>query len=240
MVELPIELATGEKKVVSCPTKLKDLTTEKFQRIALDWSYDGTFQSLVKLFGILTDQRFSTYLESTSILMATILRLTQFVFFMDGDLLAMEKPKEFRYNGRVIPIPSKLGRLTLGQNLQIKQALKGNPRGYIALALAVYLQPIIDGTPFDEERMAVLQKEFEALPITETYHVGFFYSSQRTPSGSVLDVFLPLTRKIMKGLNFVRRLQNRHEWNSLSRTMISSSSLNSVISFLPLIQMLPI
>lgn len=207
MVTIAIETASGKKRLIECPTSIFEMTTELYQKIITDWTYDETLTSIIKLFALMTGQPFADYYDSTDLeLERAVVKYTKFIYFMEADLQLLPQLNYFKYGNREIPLPKNLGRLTLAQNLFMKKAITSkDSRSYIAFALAIYLQPLIDGSQFNEDRVDQLEKEFLQLPISQTYQVGFFYSSQRKPYGPLQRLFLPLTKRITHAQVYVKR-----------------------------------
>ena len=167
------------------------LSTGQYQRIVTDW--DG--KDLVKAFSILSGIEYTAVAASDSQEMEEALILsTRFLFTDEPVFKQFDLPKVITIRGKDIPIPSRIGRLSIAQNLHVRQKL--NPeRSYdelISFVTAIYLQPLVDGGLFDfgkaigetdQEKEISLETEVKKLPIMQTYPVGFFLLSQLLGSG---------------------------------------------------------
>lgn len=77
---------------------------------------------------------------------------------------------------KIITIPRDPSELSIGQNIHLRrdfidksQLLEEN----ISIAVAIYLQPLIDGK-FQVERAKELAREIDEMPISLIYPIGFF------------------------------------------------------------------
>ncbi len=73
-----------------------------------------------------------------------------------------------------VEIPKKVGSLALGQTLLVYQKFLEGELGALSYAIAVYLQPQLDGE-FDREKALKLEGVVRQLPLKETYPVGNFF-----------------------------------------------------------------
>lgn len=191
-----VTLYVNDKKV-SAADRWGHCSTGVFQRIITEWDPELPIlkRDRLKLFGILTGTDFKGVAESQSeTLEAAVWQVTNFVYYEQMDFDALPRPKTLTVKGITVVIPEQLGRMTIGQNIHVRQALMsgGNPAEQISLACAIYLQPLLDAsvvdgkeTPaeFNYERALQIEEHIKAMPITEIYPVGFFFSSRLAPYG---------------------------------------------------------
>lgn len=199
------------------PDSWRVCSTGIFQRILRDWEPDKPIaaRDRVKLFGILTGTEYKAVSESKDeVLEAAIWQVTSFVYYEPMDFDALLRPKTLTVNGRTVEIPDRMGRMSIGQNIHVRQAIMSgvNPAALVSLATAVYLQPLLDAAvvngkevpaEFNYERAQEIEKHILEMPVTEIYPIGFFFSRQLTPSGSTQWNSLRL--KILRKVQNVRR-----------------------------------
>lgn len=193
------KLANGKTIEGKLPLTLYETPTGMFEKVYDKWDGLVTHESLAKLFAIITDQDIKDYLDSTDErLEATIVKCTQFILENQVDLNKLEVPKFFKYKEDLIMLPTELRNMTLGQNLYIRsRGINKDIRGCVALATAVYLQPLIDHTGFNDKRAEALAMEFRDLPITEIYPIGFFICRRLNSNGSGRKAFSDPISKTM-------------------------------------------
>lgn len=92
-----------------------------------------------------------------------------------------EYPEVIEIGKRLIKIPSDPGRCSIGQKLNLQAAAReaiesGKPHcDLILYACAVYLQPLIQATVFDDEQLESVMKIIDELPVTVVYPIGGFF-----------------------------------------------------------------
>lgn len=92
-----------------------------------------------------------------------------------------EYPEVIEIGKRLIKIPSDPGRCSIGQKLNLQAAAReaiesGKPHcDLILYACAVYLQPVIQATVFDDEQIEVVMKIIDELPVMLVYPIGGFF-----------------------------------------------------------------
>lgn len=87
---------------------------------------------------------------------------------------------EIKINGKVIKVPNPSTQ-TIGQKLLMQSKVRiaqGNNTMHAELvcdAVAIYLQPLIDGTEFDDSRIEEIKRIVYSLPLVDVYPVGSFF-----------------------------------------------------------------
>jgi len=173
----------GQKFRIESPTTYSEVKTGTFQKLIEGW--DGKFnpKSLVVLYSILTNTKFTDISTSkSSKLEIAIYKVVGFI--AAEDLNQLKTPETFTYKGRIIKLPKRLERLTVGQNLRVKQVLMKDFRLCISTITAVYLQPLIDESEYNDDRVEELALEIEEYPITLTYPMASFFIEQLVISGT--------------------------------------------------------
>lgn len=166
----------------SVPSKLSECSTDTFQKIA-DWDADKPLseRDRVKLYAILCDKPYEVILNNDDeTLSGALWECSRFVY---EDPIDETLPKFIQFRKRDLAI-NKNYKMTIGQGIHLRQAINSgvNPNTLISLAVAIYLQPLVDGV-FDYDKAKEYEKEVRAMPITVTYPIGFFFLSKLRPSG---------------------------------------------------------
>jgi hypothetical protein len=224
-------ITNGKRR--KAPTCWREVTTDQAQRIARDW--DCTDK--IKLFNILTGTEYAKVRDSTE-LGSKFWDVIQFAYF-PAEVRNAKMPKVFKLNGKYLSIPKKVGRLSVGQAIAVRQkmeqvqarlesAMKQDPdfKKYcfkdnfffdelVSFACAVYFQPQYDDAPFDDERAEQLEADILKMPITDVYPVGFFFLNQQLNYGKrSMPVFL---QRIARRMPSVRAFLEWLRWKSLPR-----------------------
>lgn len=190
----PVKL-NGEKAV--CPSCYDELKVRHYIRIIKEWE-DGTDiadRDYFKLFNILTDNKFTGF-EQTVENQVTLINLVGWVITEPFDF-NKALPKVLRFQGKNISIPPDPRELSIGQNIHLRRDFieKSNRiEENIAIATAIYLQPIIDNSLFKLKRAEEIAKEIEEMPITLIYPIGFFLLSRAMKFGTRPEQTLPLIK----------------------------------------------
>lgn len=171
-------------KPVKCPACWEEATVRVYQNVINELA-EG--DNNIKVFSVLTGTNYSSLWDETSeILEAEIYRATAFVFNQPHDFRDKPMPKSIKLRGKIIPIPTQLQKMSVGQNFHIRSAMApGKPlEGLISLACAVYLQPLVDGSKFDWTSAKQLEEEILEMNIYEVFPIGFFLLSKLNNSGA--------------------------------------------------------
>ena len=197
-----VTLASGKKEEIVFPLTYYETPTGVYERVHAEWSGEMTPESLLKLFSIITGKDYTEYRDSTDLrIEAMMLEAVGFVVNNPVDLQAIPKPKFFKIDGRVLELPEyevKYKKFTLGQLLLIRRVgMMKDIRAGISLAVAVYIQPLLDGK-FDDERVDYYKELVKQLPITDTFPIGFFILRRANNLGNGLIDYLRLIWQITR------------------------------------------
>lgn len=167
-----------------CPSCYEELTVHHHQRIVSEWEIDKpvTERDWFKLFCILTNTDFKSF-HATSTNEVTIWNAIK--WFDPNYVFAQEIPKVLQIGDRVIDLPESLGDLSIGQNVHARQILDqavhyedkdGSllEHSRYSAAVAIYLQPLFDGSKFDFNRAMELEKDILNMPAYLIRPIGFF------------------------------------------------------------------
>lgn len=170
-------------------------TTDQFQKMATDWNGED----LVKLFSILSGMDYKVLSNTHDLILEEqLLTATRYVYEEPMDFKEATLPHWIEINGKQIRIPAKLGDLSIGQNIHVRQAIDKAKsfEELISFVVAIYLQPLYDESEFDYHRAIELEHDVLKLPITKTYAIGIFFLRRLTASGrsTMSKVSLLITR----------------------------------------------
>jgi hypothetical protein len=178
-----LTLDVNDKKL-KAPICWEECTLEVFQRIFRECD-DG--DNLVKIFSAITGTKFKDiWADANEELDAAIYQVTAFVVNQKQDFRTKKLPTKIRISGKTVVIPKKLEALTIGQNFHVRGAISKEKKlePCISIAIAVYLQPLIDEAPFDYDRALLLEKEILQMNIYDVFPIGFFLLKRLTNSGN--------------------------------------------------------
>jgi hypothetical protein len=186
-----------------CPTSYDELTAGTFQRIYKEWDLDKELheRDFFKLFSILTNSSFVSVDQSPENETA-IWELTRWVIETNPEYGAYRNVMTFQRKD--IEIPERIGALSIGQNIILKQLLEKSRtlEENICIATAIYLQPFVMGTKFDYKEAKKLNLLIEQMPAKDIYPIGFFLLSRVMSDGkkrtSNLRLILSSLRKILR------------------------------------------
>lgn len=168
-----------------CPVCWEEVKVRQHQRMISEW--DATKQladrDYFKLFTILTDSDFTKF-HSTAVNEVTIWNAIRWVIEQPFNF-SNETPKALEIGGKSILLPTKVADLSIGQNIHLRQAIEGGQALFdkdgkvvdysnYSLAVAIYLQPIIDGAKFDYDRALEIEKQILEMPAYKIRPIGFF------------------------------------------------------------------
>lgn len=155
------------------PPKLTPCTTEQFSKICTDWNGED----LVKLFSIIASMDYKVLHDTHDyVLEEQLLNATRFVYEEPMAFKEAKVPESITINSLTVKVQLKIGSLSIGQSIHVRQALEKAKawEELIAFVVAVYIQPIYDESDFDYHRAMELEQDIKKLPITETYPLAFF------------------------------------------------------------------
>lgn len=181
-----IHLSVNDKPVV-VPSCWEEMTCHVYQRL-MGETKEG--DNAVQVFSALTGTPFAKVWESDKEdLDAAIYQAASFVFNTPQTFKTEHRAKTFRLGGKTVAVPEKISRLTVGQNFQLRQELvkarkEGKPlETLLSVALAVYLQPLVDVNQYNLDRARELEAEILKMNIFEVYPTAFFLLSRLQNSG---------------------------------------------------------
>lgn len=199
-------IVNGSK--INCPTHWTDptITLRVFQRIINEWLPLESKDRLT-LFSILTGKPFEFVMPGENHGPESLIHsVTSFV--EDEGIPETEVPHVYKIGSRFVVIGKEIGQMTIGQNIQARQAMAkyDDPRAAMALVTAIYIQPYYDGqliglfsssvgrsflamtdyiqpSPFSMKRARDIEKLLLDMPLTQIYSLGFFLLTRLQNSG---------------------------------------------------------
>lgn len=165
---------------IKVPRSWHEVTTDTYQKIHSDWDSED----VVKLFAILTGEDYDRLFNYKSKALETAL-INATTFITQTDFKKKDVPREILIDGKLIKIPKNVGDLSIGQSVLVRQKIEKVKvlEECISYAFSVYIQPLVDRSEFNYERAMQLHERVLAMPITETYSIGFFLLSRLKETG---------------------------------------------------------
>lgn len=182
---------------VSCPHNFDKLTAKQFQDIFTRWNMElpPDERNYCELFEILTDLEIANKTPETEVAVSELLR-----WVVETPVpYSTQLPETVYLEGRTVTLPKKVGALSIGQNIMVRQALDGKKfvEEAIVLAAAIYIQPAFDGEQkFNAKRARELELVLLNYPAKLIYPIGFFIAALALKRGT-------------QRLNFWRRMMER-------------------------------
>ena len=163
------------------PDDWDQVSTEKFELMHSDWDASD----IVKLFSIMTGSEYKWLFNKVDpSLERTLIQSMKFV--TNQNYKKGSVPKTITIDSRIVNIPSRIGGLSIGQSIHVRQKMEEVKvlEQCLSYATAIYLQPLYDRAEFNHDSVMILHKKIQKMPITEIYPIGFFLLSRLTRSGS--------------------------------------------------------
>lgn len=183
MVVYRVETSSGLMSV-KAPVAWEETTTGIFEEL---YRNQVTEDEPLKTFSVITGLAVEEIAQSNDRdLEAGLYQVNAFVFNQPETFRNLAVPERIKLRGSWIEIPrNKIDKYTISQGLAMRQELRKavNLESLISFAVAVYLQPIVDGGRFDLAQARELRKEIQELPIFETFALGFFLLAKHGRAG---------------------------------------------------------
>lgn len=199
-------------KSYQCATCKEELTIGQYQRILKEWHSsdpDILKRDNLNLFCILTKTDFKQLVitpENEQAIFECISWVLTEPFNYSKDL-----PKALQIGDQTLLIPNRIGGLSIGQNILLKQILDSCQylEEGISMAVAIYLQPeydtqerisaLNDHNPrkFDYAKAKELEQVVSNMTATVVYPIGFFLLSRVLTGGQKSQGIWPRIQKIL-------------------------------------------
>lgn len=160
-------------KRINLPSGWHEVDTATFQRIK---SLEEP--TIISVFSAVIDYDHQTIAQSGDLeLELAMYQVCSFILnpVTEEYFRKAEPPKWFTIEGKRVTIEKNLESMTIEQNLVVRQKMTSIKflEQAISFAIAVYIQPKIDGK-FDIDRAKQLEAAVLAMPIEDTFPLGFF------------------------------------------------------------------
>lgn len=175
MISFQITDNKGKRMKVECPSSWDELTLKNLLDI------ENCDRAPLTIFSLLTGIEFDILRDSKQEDLEYQIYLAIEFVHDSPKWDELKPPSNIVIDGRVIKIPKDISVLTLGQKIMFDQTLVNatNLTQVIPQALAIYLQPLIDGAKYDRDKQEAAQKVILTLPATQMYAlVNFFLTSR--------------------------------------------------------------
>jgi len=177
------------ERTIKCPVAWLEMTLAVFQRL---YQERNEGDDPIRIFSILTGTKYEQlWNEQSEILEAEIYRAVAFIKNAPQTFRVKPgKDEVIRISGKKVHYPTRLDKLTIGQNFMIRSRLeKAEKEGLpletlVSYAAAVYLQPLVDEAPFNVDRANEIEQELLTRNIYDVFPIGFFWLSKLNNSGA--------------------------------------------------------
>lgn len=180
-----------------CPSSYFEIKTRQYIRILKEWDQDKDIadRDYFKLFNIVTDGNFTDFARTVEN-EVTLTGTLGWVIYEDFKFSTI-MPKVLNYKGKLVTIPGHPRELSIGQNIHLRRDYIDKSKileENISIAVAIYLQPLIDDALFSIKRAEVIAKEIDEMPAYLIYPIGFFLLSRALKFGTRPEKTLPLIK----------------------------------------------
>mgnify|MGYP000859589879 CR=1 FL=1 len=172
---VPIKIAD---QIASLPSSWHDVTMKQYCQIIKTAQEDlNAFRLVSILSGVPYSDLINIPADSFD---SRVLDVLGFITESPLNVHELDRPETLTVGKRMFTIPDP-GKCTVGQQLMLqghcREAMEtGAPHCDLVLyAAAVYLQPLIDGTAFNDERIQATISVIEQLPVIDIYPTGAFF-----------------------------------------------------------------
>lgn len=184
------------------PQSWSEVTVGQYQKIVQT-------TDLITVFSILCDKDYKTLSNRVNPdLERTLFDCVRFV--SEQAFKAFEVPKVLTIDGKDLIIPKRIGGLSIGQSIHVREKLESCKvyEECISMAVACYLQPIYHRTEFDFDKALELERVILKMPITKIYPVGFFLLKPLTKTGNNIlrDLCLTLAQWYLRSMRSAETL----------------------------------
>ena len=188
---MELDLVTNKQSIkVKGPVSWSEVTTGKYEDLMIKPEHDlidiiSTFYDIdYDLLSACTDQKIIGALSSMS------------AFVYEDKLEELRKEEYLLVDGQAYRIDPNVRNMSFGQMVKLRKVIEKDPLNcHVSTAVAVYLQPVIDGK-FDLDKAMELRKKIKLMPITKTFATGFFFLSKLSNSGNLFMNGLTLLTKV--------------------------------------------
>ena len=176
----------GVKKDI--PDCFERLTARQYEMLVPELAKEMEARDHFAMFNILAGTDFKDY-HANSENEVTIWNAIRWIYEQS---FTSTMPTVLKIEDKIITVPKKIKAMTIGQNIALRQLIEKSKyvEENICAACAIYLQPLIDGTKFNPDRVDDVKKVIEAMPAYLIRPIGFFLLTSALPRGNGQTNFL--------------------------------------------------
>ncbi|MCH8244676.1 hypothetical protein IIB97_02200 [Patescibacteria group bacterium] len=162
------------------PESWEEINVATFQRLAhLENDYTDTLALLAALMNVsrkeLMNSKDNLRAETTAALKLVALQQPTWESQPDPSVPARAGKKLFTFEGKQYKVPKDLSFQRFGQKVLLQnKLLSEEPADCIAYAVALYMQPILDGS-FDDEKIEPLEQKILLMPALDIFWIATFF-----------------------------------------------------------------
>lgn len=184
-------LLNGESH--ECASSYREIKTRHYPAL-VKWRGDGDIADLdfFELFNILTDGKYTGF-QKTIENQITVDNCVNWILTEDFKFSEV-RPKTLAYKDKLIDIPEHPRELSIGQNIHLRRDYIDQSKileDNLAIATAIYLQPVIDNSLFNLKRAIQIAKDIDEMPAYLIYPIGFFLLNRALKFGTRPEQTLP-------------------------------------------------
>ena len=154
------------------PESWEEINVACFQRLAhLENDYTDTLALLAALMNVSRKE----LMNSKDNLRAETTAALKLVALQQPTWEKQPDPKLFTFEGKQYKVPKDLSFERFGQKVLLQnKLLSEEPADCIAYAVALYMQPILDGS-FDDEKIEPLEQKILLIPALDIFWIATFF-----------------------------------------------------------------
>ena len=210
----------GIKKDI--PSCYEQLTTRQYELLIPELAKDIVDRDHFKMFQVLANTSFQEF-HATSENEVTIWNAIKWLYEQHFEF--GEMPKVLRIvecdKDRIVRIPKDVTKLSIGQNVRLKQIIAESKylEENLSAAVAVYLQPLFDEAKFEDDRAMEFKETIEQMPVYLIRPIGFFLLTHASGSGGrQVSLWRRTLNNLGQSLSAMSQLWQRSQGYNLSRT----------------------
>lgn len=190
-------------KKILCPSCWEEVKVYQYIKILTEWEpeKDIADRDYFQLLNILTDSNF-VYQHSIENEI-TLIDLVGWVVMQPFEF-SKELPKVLELDGKMYDVPRETRELSIGQNIHLRREIEKTKtlEASIPMAIAIYMQPIIDKTKFDIARAKEIAEVIKTKPIYLMHPIGFFLLHRALKAGTPFErIWRQMKSSLRKTLN---------------------------------------
>lgn len=174
------------KAVYRGPAHWGEMTMRQYVKLGKDW-WDRTdlTQGIASVVGI----EYNVFSAMSDVVLNQLLVVFAYLG-VDPKYRELKVPDSIviEPGARVIVLPKKITSLSIGQNMMVRRKLEEVELidQAVAYALAVFIEPLISGKPFNSDNVDQIEQLLLDMPANAVYPAGFFVCGHVVKRGTTL------------------------------------------------------